>query len=1442
MRFARYCLARFAQNFATHIAGYFAARIVWHFTATIERYNAAHRAMIFAAMCILLMPLLATAQTLPDFQERTAESLSGLANDDTDKSVELADFNADGLEDLVIARRNQPAVLLINEAGVLTNRTDVWLGDNGHANSNYAEAFDANNDGFDDVVFATLGPRTPRLYLNRGLSADGVWLGFDDGRDVGGTNDGSTTNSLIIESGDVNADGAADLFIIQVELATNRLLLNDGTGRFTDATERLGELGQLQRGHNAMLADVDSDNDIDIIYVESDLFLHIYYNDGDGFYSNALRHTFRNTDDFSYIFGAADFNGDGYFDYRNYSNTAPLAQMSSGITNSAGLPVYIARQDPPMVSGNRKHGFVHMRDIDGDGDQDYVLSSMLRNFGGLENTFEGMRTEVVINTGVNSGRFVTFTGDDWGRDESMDMKIIDINDDGNMDLFVAHQNRYAVYLNNAAPKRVEIQSVQSTPQVAGLVSSFNANIASGTDLTFEWDFGDGNVVSTAEPSVEYVYNESGRYLVTLTVRSEFGSDSISYRHRVHQPLADGSAAASSSIVVEQGDTTNRVWVANPDNGSVSVLNAQNGTLIQEITIGGNPRALAIAGDRVLVTGKADAVITAVSTDNLTVIDSLQLQAGDSPHGIVQHNGAAYVVLEGRGEVIKIDVQTLAITSRADVGANPRFISISADGNQLLVPRFITRPVAGESTRTVSTAAAADVLLLSVQPLQVNGSVLLPYNNVDDSDASARGVFNYLMAPAISPAGNSAIVGAKLDNIYRGSMRDGNAREHNKLVRGMMATLDLQRAVEVIDRRFDFDNNSQPTAMAFGPTGNLLFVVHEASRLLEVIDIARMDIIYSTGVGFAPQGLALSSTDNRLYVDNYLSRDVAVFDVADLLEGRSDNLQLIRTTRTVAIEALPAEVLEGKRLFHDAANPALSAQKYLSCATCHSEMGHDGRVWDFSDVGEGLRNTIDLRGRAGTAHGNVHWTANFDEIHDFENDIREVFDGAGLMDDTDYARTIGTLDTENPKAGLSDALDALADFIGTLDSFGVSPHRTSSAELTQSAQRGKAVFKRLNCATCHSGKPFTDSVLARFHNIGTVDADTGNRLGRALPAGGLDTPTLRGLWHGAPYLHDGSAPTLVDAVRSHRALTGSVAISATSAELNDLVSYLLQIDDLEPVAVSAVDNDGDLLLNPFDDDDDNDGVPDINDSHPFDASESEDNDADGIGDNRDPDDDNDGIADSDEDAGDLFNDSDGDGVLNRHDLDSDNDSLSDVLEATGSDAGLDGLRDGNVLVSGPDRDSDGLSDEKDIESLNAANNGDGPFDILQSQYAHFDTNDDGRLDALDGSIDANNDGIDDRLLLQRDVDVGGGCVLIRRGGGKATDGIPAFDPVLLLLLVISMFSHSIRRLISGLTHACAKQRLCKTAPVQRLPMQTVPMKTVKHITDYKPLQSPVPRHL
>jgi cytochrome c peroxidase len=73
--------------------------------------------------------------------------------------------------------------------------------------------------------------------------------------------------------------------------------------------------------------------------------------------------------------------------------------------------------------------------------------------------------------------------------------------------------------------------------------------------------------------------------------------------------------------------------------------------------------------------------------------------------------------------------------------------------------------------------------------------------------------------------------------------------------------------------------------------------------------------------------------------------------------------------------------------------------------------------------------------------------------------------------------------------------------------------------------------------------------------------SGKRLGGKLP--GIDTPTLKGICDTAPYLHDGSALTLMDVLETRNAegKHGDTA-SLSKKERAQLVSYLMQIDENE----------------------------------------------------------------------------------------------------------------------------------------------------------------------------------------------------------------------------------------------------------------------------------------
>ncbi|MEM0895847.1 MAG: carbohydrate-binding protein, partial [Verrucomicrobiota bacterium] len=699
----------------------------------------------------------------------------------------------------------------------------------------------------------------------------------------------------------------------------------------------------------------------------------------------------------------------------------------------------------------------------------------------------------------------------------------------------------------------------TTPTQSGSTTSFSVTTTGGTSPTFTWNFGDGSPeVTTSSSSVDHNFTSPGRYVVTLTATDSNGNQvTTSFRQLSYPALAANSPANSQPVLTFNNGTIDLAWSVNPDQDTVSVFNLDTLARLEEIQVGESPRTIARAPDnRIWVTNKRSATISILNATTFSVVQNVSLPRGSQPHGIVfsPDGSDAWVALEATGEIARLNPVSGTLLSRHAVGDFPRHLAVDADSSKLYVSRFISPFVPGEATENVDvTLAGGFITVVETSNPGSTSSIRLQGSTETDFGGGGRGIPNYLGPAAISPAGDSAWVPSKQDNIERGSLRNGQNLDHDNTVRSVTSRIDLATETEDYQSRIDLDDSGIPSSAIYGPYGLHVFVALEASREVAVIDAYGEQELFRFDADRAPQGLALSPDGQQLLVHNFMSRTVSVHDISSLVENGISEVTLVTKLDPTQGETLAANVFRGKQLFYDARDNRLAREDYMSCASCHNDGGHDGRVWDFTGMGEGVRNTIDLRGRAGTGHGPLHWSANFDEIHDFEGQIRNFALGTGLMTTADFNATSDPLGA--PKAGLSTDLDALNAYLESLNEFEDSPHRESNGDLTAEALQGKAVFAANNCAQCHSGDAFTDSPNGGFHDIGTLKSVSGQRLGSTLT--GIDTPTLRGLWDGAPFLHDGSAPTLQAAISAHSGIT------LTSTELNQLAAYLKQIDGTEP---------------------------------------------------------------------------------------------------------------------------------------------------------------------------------------------------------------------------------------------------------------------------------------
>ena len=265
---------------------------------------------------------------------------------------------------------------------------------------------------------------------------------------------------------------------------------------------------------------------------------------------------------------------------------------------------------------------------------------------------------------------------------------------------------------------------------------------------------------------------------------------------------------------------------------------------------------------------------------------------------------------------------------------------------------------------------------------------------------------------------------------------------------------------------------------------------------------------------------------------------------------------------------------GRRLFFD---PRLSADGASSCASCHQP--NKG----FED---GRKTAAGLRSRTLARHTPTLWNVAIQKAlfwdgrsHSLEDQALRPVSAtvemnleldlmvARLSADRTFVLAFAEAFPEQPAITPDTVARAIATYERTL----ISPLSPFDAyvvgdanALSPEAKRGFDLFTgRARCATCHTGWAFTNG---GFHDIGLTDDDLGRG---ALTLRRFDehrfrTPTLRELLSRAPYMHNGSLPTLeavVDHYADHRKprlfALGPVDLSETDRA--DIVAFLKSLD-------------------------------------------------------------------------------------------------------------------------------------------------------------------------------------------------------------------------------------------------------------------------------------------
>ncbi len=237
----------------------------------------------------------------------------------------VGDLNGDALDDIFICgAKDSPAALFIQEKNGHFNKTNILLFETDKISEDTDCAFfDADADGDLDLYVASGSNELPesssaladRLYFNNGnanFTKSGQILPA-----------GNYESTSCVQPADFDNDGDIDLFVgirlrpFSYGMPVNGYLLeNNGIGDFSNVSnEKAPELTRIGMITDMAWADIDNDNDLDMVIVGDWMPVKIFINTNGIFSDKSIQFGLSNTEGWWNVVATKDLNNDGYVDF-----------------------------------------------------------------------------------------------------------------------------------------------------------------------------------------------------------------------------------------------------------------------------------------------------------------------------------------------------------------------------------------------------------------------------------------------------------------------------------------------------------------------------------------------------------------------------------------------------------------------------------------------------------------------------------------------------------------------------------------------------------------------------------------------------------------------------------------------------------------------------------------------------------------------------------------------------------------------------------------------------------------------------------------------------------------------------------------------------------------------------------------------------------------------
>ncbi len=597
-----------------------------------------------------------------------------------------------------------------------------------------------------------------------------------------------------------------------------------------------------------------------------------------------------------------------------------------------------------------------------------------------------------------------------------------------------------------------------------------------------------------------------------------------------QPVGTAQAPAgqrvsglnSSSIAVFEGD----VLVVDADSGEL-IRTDREGNKIASLAIGRGAPQLVVDGDagRAYVADRSgDRVVVVDLSQGLQEVDAFATKAEPFGLALAPDRSTLLVTTVADKTLSGIDLSTGFESWSLTVGPEPRGVAFSPDGKEALVT-FLTTGVVGR----VDLARAADdprIRYVSLDPAAPGGVDASGRRNLPgsvQSDDQGRSFSRNAFA-AVYAGNGVAIVPHQLSTPHLAGAEEsrgesggyGGGGNFAAPITHRLAFLGLPDQGEggSVRTAFATTNLHQPRAAAYDAASDTMFVVgYGSDDVLAVGDVSQASVHMawkmplSTGQACGANGIAVDEEAGDVVVFCSLSRTTKRIKADKGSELASGGL-----SQVLAKSHLSVSAQRGEAIFRQGNSTRISTGGAMACASCHAEGRADGLTWFLQ--GNILQTPL-LSGRVMGSHP-FKWDGKDSDIDSSLTNTVTRLGGTGLS-----------------KAEVKD----LTAFLASMPQ-----PRTPTADEPVAVARGKKLFESddTGCADCHNGSLLTDQ---KMHEIASD-----------LPA--VDTPSLIGLAHSAPYYHDGSAPTLQSLLRGKGNIHGMGRTSKLSeGQIGDLVAYM-----------------------------------------------------------------------------------------------------------------------------------------------------------------------------------------------------------------------------------------------------------------------------------------------